>query len=602
MSLTGSPDCFFLPDDQEEPTIYPSIEYDEPGVNQFDELLNSTEYDNKSHSSSIKREASDDFELFAAVNACSSSDPGHAKNSPSPQPWRKGLWCLNQKPSTAGLAIGKTRKSNAAPPNIVSPAHLVVNDNYALRSPRSVTQPSKTKSASPVRGTVDMLCSSQQRGFREINLTPSPVHSRYTSTARSDYIDTWQQDFQNFNLLTQPEQPDFSLNLKPQQKFIAVSKPTTVKPRAVTTYHAHGTNSYSKQGQRQPSHELSSILQANLHATSNNLSINPEPAFQFIAEDGQTIADWTSESQHSSSSSHRSCASHQSQRSSSHLYNTLPPQTFWSPPTTHIDTHNVYASREHYPQLIQPRPQRSPYQILKHEPPPLPQQYMAPADEMIGMALTTDGIGVAMPYYPPTQPEYMSPTVSGTSHGYVVAPPQGYTYANQLATYPALPPPLQQTQYFPDHSPFHTPRRSRPDRRTPSPPFSPSTTRMPRSNKTRSPSRPDSTRKKSISRSGPMSDNDTRRHRSASRGPPKTPRTPRSATNNFGAIDFVNFTPKDARKLLSDVAPSGSSKTRARREQEAREKRKKLGEAALHAVKVAGGDIETFQRQVGLVA
>jgi hypothetical protein len=48
-------------------------------------------------------------------------------------------------------------------------------------------------------------------------------------------------------------------------------------------------------------------------------------------------------------------------------------------------------------------------------------------------------------------------------------------------------------------------------------------------------------------------------------------------------------------KLLSDVAPSGSSKTRARREQEARDKRRRLSEAAVRAVrraaKAAGGDV-----------
>jgi hypothetical protein len=63
-------------------------------------------------------------------------------------------------------------------------------------------------------------------------------------------------------------------------------------------------------------------------------------------------------------------------------------------------------------------------------------------------------------------------------------------------------------------------------------------------------------------------------------------------------IDFVNFTPKDASKLLNDVAPSGSSKTRARREQEARDKRKKLSEAAKKAVMVAGGDVAAFERAI----
>jgi hypothetical protein len=63
-------------------------------------------------------------------------------------------------------------------------------------------------------------------------------------------------------------------------------------------------------------------------------------------------------------------------------------------------------------------------------------------------------------------------------------------------------------------------------------------------------------------------------------------------------IDFVNFTPKDSAKLLNDVAPSGSSKTRARRELEAKEKRKKLNEAALKAVKVAGGDVSAFEKAI----
>ena len=87
------------------------------------------------------------------------------------------------------------------------------------------------------------------------------------------------------------------------------------------------------------------------------------------------------------------------------------------------------------------------------------------------------------------------------------------------------------------------------------------------------------------------------RHRSTSR-PPRTPKTPKTPNDGFGLIDFVNFTPRDASKLLNDVAPSGSSKTRARREQEAREKRKKLSEAAIHAVRSAGGDVAALERAI----
>jgi len=58
----------------------------------------------------------------------------------------------------------------------------------------------------------------------------------------------------------------------------------------------------------------------------------------------------------------------------------------------------------------------------------------------------------------------------------------------------------------------------------------------------------------------------------------------------MGEMSFVNFTPSDAFRILNGVAPSGSSKTKARREREAMEKRRKLSEAAAAAVLAVGGD------------
>ena len=72
------------------------------------------------------------------------------------------------------------------------------------------------------------------------------------------------------------------------------------------------------------------------------------------------------------------------------------------------------------------------------------------------------------------------------------------------------------------------------------------------------------------------------------------PSSPGSADRSL-TVSFVNFTPEDSHKILSGVAPSGSSKTKARREQEARERRRKLGEAALKAVRQAGGDIDALE-------
>lgn len=79
---------------------------------------------------------------------------------------------------------------------------------------------------------------------------------------------------------------------------------------------------------------------------------------------------------------------------------------------------------------------------------------------------------------------------------------------------------------------------------------------------------------------------------------PRTPKTPKSGAM-FG--DFVNFTPSDSSKILTGVAPSGSSKTKARREKEAMEKRRRLSQAALRAVQAAGGSIDTLVEE-GLLA
>ncbi|KAF2104120.1 hypothetical protein NA57DRAFT_50967 [Rhizodiscina lignyota] len=63
------------------------------------------------------------------------------------------------------------------------------------------------------------------------------------------------------------------------------------------------------------------------------------------------------------------------------------------------------------------------------------------------------------------------------------------------------------------------------------------------------------------------------------------------------SVGFVNFTPDDSRKILTGVAPSGSSKTKARREKEAAEKRRKLSEAAKRAIMEAGGDVAALERE-----
>ncbi|KAL2202738.1 hypothetical protein CC79DRAFT_1325565 [Sarocladium strictum] len=70
-----------------------------------------------------------------------------------------------------------------------------------------------------------------------------------------------------------------------------------------------------------------------------------------------------------------------------------------------------------------------------------------------------------------------------------------------------------------------------------------------------------------------------------------------AAVNSQIEVGFVNFTPSDGGVLMTGVAPSGSSKTKARREKEAVEKRRRMSEAAMKAVAAAGGDVDKLIEQ-----
>ncbi|KAF2114395.1 hypothetical protein BDV96DRAFT_494797 [Lophiotrema nucula] len=98
----------------------------------------------------------------------------------------------------------------------------------------------------------------------------------------------------------------------------------------------------------------------------------------------------------------------------------------------------------------------------------------------------------------------------------------------------------------------------------------------------------------------------TRRRQSSNHSHHSTTHNRRKSSNSSSGtgagsrsapVGFVNFTPHDSRKILTGVAPSGSSKTKARREKEAAEKRRKLSQAAVKAVIEAGGDIGRLEKE-----
>lgn len=117
-----------------------------------------------------------------------------------------------------------------------------------------------------------------------------------------------------------------------------------------------------------------------------------------------------------------------------------------------------------------------------------------------------------------------------------------------------------------------------------------------------------------------LSQQPLRRHFQSGMRPPTPPTTPRSRKGSRGPAShhkrsktatgiserrsgmassgagFVNYTPDDSRKILTGVAPSGSSKTKARREKEAADKRRTLSMVAAKAVMEAGGDVDELRR------
>ncbi|KAK1081867.1 hypothetical protein LTR33_004330 [Friedmanniomyces endolithicus] len=99
-------------------------------------------------------------------------------------------------------------------------------------------------------------------------------------------------------------------------------------------------------------------------------------------------------------------------------------------------------------------------------------------------------------------------------------------------------------------------------------------------------------------RAGSRSKRSVSRHRRA-KSTNSTSHHPSTAGDKPGG-GFVNYTPHDSNRILSGVAPSGSSKTKARREKEAADKRRRLSQAAVRAVVEAGGDLEALQK-AGLI-
>ncbi|KAK5574359.1 hypothetical protein LTR43_000642, partial [Exophiala xenobiotica] len=604
MSLADSPDGVFRPEDKAYKMLF-GASTDES--NSFEEFFNEDMYKLDGNDEESKEQ---DFFGNNVFNGDQYKPPSltvlsNEQNSP-PQPWREGVWCLRQREQHPGLMVEKTRRSetkrqspmrtmdvvNQQTQRAPAPAYLDVN--FLGRTKRYAT--------SPHAGSMDSPSYQHPSFHREATLSPSPMYSQLPTSLGTGHGDTsaWQQDFQNFHIRLPYEPPLPSPSLHPPSTF-RMQDSQAVSARQMNSARMaenHGValspRLQASQGEGYYSGVIDPFLfETHEHQQSPSHYESLSPRHPHAHTRGPlSMHSPSSGSVPSSGSSHYS---HEARSQTSNTSIDMHSQPVYSPPT--ILSHPplpMLEPEETYPVLAAPKPQRIPHPILQ-------QPIHAP---LAGLGIRypeLDQMNQAVLYEPHTYTMQDSTTV-GMALPY---PPPARPAPGPMSSYPPLPPPP--SYVFTDHSPFTTPRKQRRSpSRSPSPPISP-TNISPRRNPRRSPTRTVTdythSRRKSIHKSGPIKDNSTQeplpspRARSSSR-PPRTPKGPKTPTGGAQLVDFVNFTPADAGKLMNDVAPSGSSKTRARRELEAREKRKKLSEAALKAVKVAGGDVAVFEKAI----
>ena len=611
MSLASSPDFLIRPEHKAFDMFFPA---EDPLTNSFDDYF----HDNYDLSDGDNKEGFDSFldffekEATTRGNGSLSPIDGSTKQQASPpQPWRKGLWCLNQ--NGASLHAKVVENKGSRPPNTngeawasrVLASHKAegkVFTNFSRPVPRSRPRTPPYRETKRFSATSPKTARKSrhipQTFSREGTLSPQSSYARNQHSNKMAYQESLQRHLQDFHLLANDE--GGRLSSPPSSRSCELERPGRVNTAnaaingvavhnlALTTPILDVNNLYPTIGHGQaaldPSLDVLYSNSPNTLFSTHEQALNPAEYLHDSQDQTETV--WSAETLNS------------------HIGPTYPldmqagykylgeMQQSWSPLTasaTQPDAPRSY--QEHYPIIAAPTPHRPTHQLLQD---PLSPQI--------------DGLGI----------HYSGFDASSTaSRAYPTLSPLEPAYS-----YPPLPeiaPESIPIDTFADTSPFTTPRHHHPKdfspSRSTSPSISPTNTKYnyaaaSRSLRQTSPTRQSASgRRKSIGAPKASSFTNSHHHGTSNAKTPRTPRTPRTPTvaGAVGAMDFVNFTPKDSAKLLSDVAPSGSSKTRARREQEARDKRRRLSEAAVRAVRraaqaagadVGDGEVEALERAI----
>ncbi|PLB40086.1 developmental regulatory protein WetA [Aspergillus candidus] len=481
------------------------------------------------------------------------------------QAWGKDVWSLP--PDTAPSAgPGPLAFQDSIQPSAVSD----LNDNLDIPSADHHPPAADTGRSSPStppqtpnrKNKSALLTPKSIRRHREPNgrghlrkqsFSPGLTRTSQLQKGRMAYPDAWTQRLQqNFNFRSADDRLPLSpppSDILVQQENMAPADSSAMNPAGDSAEMPHHYDSglfHPSPAISMPSPSANTLARPPPRYLSQShnstLTSSPPPADDIFSSphssDPQSLSSWHSDSLGSSTFPFTpDLGSHDA-------------QAWWASPMA-----GQVAPRQpsYQPIIASPTPQR-PMQNNQHD--------MLQGGLMIQLDPSSFDMSTASSSFPPsTMPT--APTTQDTHAYHTPAPP---------------------SQSFVDSSSFTTPNGQHPSR---SPSMSPGTGGSPGMGSTMS---------SSIAMKTPQRRPHGRKLSGQSMSAPRPVKgsSPKNS-NKSVTVSFVNFTPSDSRKILGGVAPSGSSKTKARREQEARDRRRKLSEAALQAVRKAGGDVDTLE-------
>jgi hypothetical protein len=492
----------------------------------------------------------------------------------SPQSWQKGFWCLQQDAVSPTPTPRTTAFHETIHPSAISGLGLNLEDSLAavpdalgLLSTSPSTPPvtpnrkASSKSAIITPKSISRREPNDRRALlRKHSFSPSLMRSTHLQKTKMAYPEAWAQRLQNFHNLRAAAED--RLPLSPPPSDILIQHENMRRDSGVhmnlSSSGSSGSEGLAEMPSQYNSHMFHQSSSGNPHVKQQQQGYLSQSSSIAMTTSSPPSADDLFHSPHSSGSQ-QIPAWHADALGASFAadINGHDSQSWWPSP---MPTRVSHAPNQHpYQAMVSSLPEKSTIHSVAHQ-----------------NDLLQGGLMI----------QFGSPFDLGPP-----APESSFSSAAGLhsTTAPHLPA-VQHPAAFSNASPFLTSANnaqqlSSHHQHSRSPSMSPTANPSPKSSNARG-----------------VKANHRRTHSRKLSGQSLT--APKPATRLGGSpkgaskamnVSFVNFTAHDSKKILTGVAPSGSSKTKARREQEAREKRRKLSEAALMAVRKAGGDVEALE-------